>query len=180
MEPNALIAVTDNTIKIVLAVFVMLFGLAYCWSFCKDSPTYMIFVGLVAGPIALYSGISAKREYRLIQKDSVRTMGIIVDFEEHRGQGSSRHRPIVEFESEQNSTHRVVADNSYNSWELLSNTNKLKGQQVPVLYYRPDPNLAVVEGPQNSYRGGLALFIGVVLLINSGVGLYLKYWRSVD
>ncbi|MHC4259653.1 MAG: DUF3592 domain-containing protein [Planctomycetota bacterium] len=129
---------------------------------------YGSIVLIVAGGILLYGGVSRIRKYRRILKDDVRTMGVVTRME----QSGEDYSFFIVFTDEQG------VQRECKMWS--SPEASFIDQQVPLIYYRPDPDLVIVNPSRETFvvpwffvLGGLSLLISVPVL------LYLAFVRRL-
>ncbi len=119
-----------------------------------------LIVLIVAGCMFLYLGVSTIRKYRRILKDGIRTMGVV----ERTEKSGEDYRFVVVFTDERGVQHEGRT--------ISRRKNHFADQQVPVIYYRPDPDLVIVDpswktffGPWSAVIGGLFMLIFVSVII---------------
>ena len=96
---------------------------------------------LVAGCVIIWGGISEIRKYRRIIKDHVRTTGSVTRIEK----SDNKYRFYVVFTDEQGVQHECK---TWSKWK-----DSFDNQQVPVMYYRPDPDQVIVDPSWMSFAG---------------------------
>ncbi len=119
-------------------------------------------VSIVAGCMFLYLGVSTIRKYRRILKDGVRTMGVVTRTEK----SGEDYRFFVVFTDERGVQHEGRT--------ISRRKDSFADQQVPVIYYRPDPDLVIVDPSLKTFLGPWSAAIGglFMLIFVSGLILY--------
>jgi hypothetical protein len=171
---NYLLLTMDKNIRIGVGVcigvaIVALLLILCCRRFPKMNKigmaVYASIVLMVCGGLLLYGGVSTIRKYRRILKDNVRTMGVVTRTVTRTGQSGMKYRFFIMFTDERGVQHECRT--------VSRRKNYFVDQQVPVIYYRPDPVLVIVDPSWNTFVGPWsAVIAGLCLLIFSSVPLY--------
>jgi hypothetical protein len=148
---NYLLLTMDKNIRIgvgvCIGVAIVALLLILC---CRRFPMmnkigFLVYLGMMAvvcGGGLLYGGVSTIHKYRRILKDDVKVMGVVKRMEKRSGE---RYRFLVVFVDELGVQHECK------TWS--SPETRFVHQRVPVAYYRPDPDLAIVDPSWRTFAG---------------------------
>ncbi len=152
-----------------LAVIALLLAIClrrwFDWSTVDLSWKLMPYGLIILASLCLYLGITGVRQYRTIRQDYIRTTGVVTKIKNDRkSEVSSIH---LTFMDEQGVEHSFTM-----TWIYGILNSPVIQEELPVIYYRPDPNLAVVDDFWATYfPPWLALLIAPCLLISATVEL---------
>ncbi|MHC4539333.1 MAG: HEAT repeat domain-containing protein [Planctomycetota bacterium] len=122
--------------------------------------------GILLGSFVLCFGVHEILQYRQVLKDDVRTMGVVTKV--HSSTRSMVSTIHLVFMDDQGVEHRLATSWYY---DLLNRPDI--HQRLPVIYYRPDPNLAVVDDfGATFFPPWIMLLVGTCFVAISAVELY--------
>lgn len=135
------------------------------WSTDDLSWKLMPYGLIILTSLCLYLGITGIRQYRTIRQDYIRTTGVVTKVKNDRQSDvSSIHLVFID---EQGVEHSFTM-----AWIYGILNSPVVHEELPVIYYRPDPNLAVVDDFWATYfPPWLALLIATCFLIGAAMEL---------